>query len=545
MMKNELEYLLQTDLIDTVENKWGNETWTIVDKRFHEENTYGCFSCAFIPWDEIHVSLGKYSFDFYTEQSKPDYWVSKKDGEEYIEYEYFMDFDSVKPLIIHRDFFDIKPARIEVLEEFRLFHNLYYDDKSNKYIKIIEGGEEIDAIIINDGEIKVKTKLIIEFISIKNTCFVMCCDNGRYSHESISNYSSDQCDFEVKADNLIYARYIRDDVYSSHGYIAFSRLLAKKVIYPVSVKKAISFFIKKEKNYQDFIIGESTTGEVIKHTCNPDLLANFFGANNDAPHYLTPVFFRRDVLSRYYSEPEKYTIEDGNLVCGSLWSMYIDNNHEKYVIVYLGDLGKFLSESEQSYWKSFNISPDGKMSNTNYDRSIRAQFSSPLQADLIFKQNFEKFNTDWKLKFNWHLFKPLSDGDSYLFTHLRIPVNESQAEFDYQVLTLIKILIDSLNEEAMNSYIVLSEGEKIRGIKKFDAFLRVQEISDDQVSNVIGFFRNLQELRSSSVGHRKSKNYQKISKVFGIDVKPRSSVFTTILNEANQCLSCLEHILRE
>jgi hypothetical protein len=65
------------------------------------------------------------------------------------------------------------------------------------------------------------------------------------------------------------------------------------------------------------------------------------------------------------------------------------------------------------------------------------------------------------------------------------------------------------------------------------------------VSNVISFFRNLQELRSSSVGHRKSKNYQKISKVFGIDVKPLSSVFTTILNEANQCLSCLEHILRE
>lgn len=53
------------------------------------------------------------------------------------------------------------------------------------------------------------------------------------------------------------------------------------------------------------MIGEDEGGQLHRFNCNPNALADYFGGNPDAPHYLTPVFFRREVLQRYFEHPEK------------------------------------------------------------------------------------------------------------------------------------------------------------------------------------------------------------------------------------------------
>ena len=85
-------------------------------------------------------------------------------------------------------------------------------------------------------------------------------------------------------------------------------------------------------------------------TSDPAKLSNYFGANPEAPHYLTPVFFKKEVLQRYLSHPDRYSVEDGYLRCQSLWGMAIDNHHKDYVSAYLGDLGRDLPEAEQNHW---------------------------------------------------------------------------------------------------------------------------------------------------------------------------------------------------
>lgn len=127
------------------------------------------------------------------------------------------------------------------------------------------------------------------------------------------------------------------------------------------------------------------------YTCNPNELADYFGNNPGAPHYLIPVFFRRDVLTKYYSKPELYSVKDGYLRCGGLWGLRIDNNHEKYVVVYLGDLGRDLPPGERAYWKSFNVTPDGTISDVNWKRHFLGQFTDPEKADLVFKLQFNFF----------------------------------------------------------------------------------------------------------------------------------------------------------
>ena len=121
-----------------------------------------------------------------------------------------------------------------------------------------------------------------------------------------------------------------------------------------------------------FIIGEDQDGSSLEYSCDPDELANYFGANPNAPHYVTPVFFRRDVLQKYYEDTDKYAVEDGYLRCGGLWGVRIDNDQPDYVMVFLGDLRRDLPAAERDYWRSFNIAPVGPMSETAFRRSFLA-----------------------------------------------------------------------------------------------------------------------------------------------------------------------------
>jgi hypothetical protein len=202
------------------------------------------------------------------------------------------------------------------------------------------------------------------------------------------------------------------------------------------------------ESYQEFIIDTDPHGKSIKYTCNPDKLANYFGKNPDSPHYLTPVFFRPEVLSKYYAEPQKYSVEDGYLRCGGLWGLRIDNDHSDYLVVFLGDLGRDLSENEHSYWLSFNIPPEGRqISETNLQRSFLAEPTDPQKADLVFKHQYSRFRENFRKATGWDFFLPLHQDDEHFLTGLRLMGKDNQAEFDAQRIALTKILVDSINEK--------------------------------------------------------------------------------------------------
>ena len=46
----------------------------------------------------------------------------------------------IKRLVLKRNFHEMRDGYKEISEEFRLFHNLYHDRKTDKYIKIDESG---------------------------------------------------------------------------------------------------------------------------------------------------------------------------------------------------------------------------------------------------------------------------------------------------------------------------------------------------------------------------------------------------------------------
>lgn len=51
--------------------------------------------------------------------------------------------------------------------------------------------------------------------------------------------------------------------------------------------------------YLEFIIGTDPNCKEVLHTCNPSKLGNMY-FNDIKPDFLTPIYFKKEVLSKYY-----------------------------------------------------------------------------------------------------------------------------------------------------------------------------------------------------------------------------------------------------
>jgi hypothetical protein len=252
-------------------------------------------------------------------------------------------------------------------------------------------------------------------------------------------------------------------------------------------------------------------------------------------NFLTMVFFRRDVLPKYYNQPERYTVEDGRLACGGLWSMRLDNDQPKYVIAWLGDLG-YLSGDEQGHWKAFNVAPDGTFSRTFITRNIRAFPADPESPDLVFKQRYPRVNAAWKARFGWPLWKDPHAGDEYVFKKIHVSLNDGQSEFDDQNLLLAKLVVDFLNENELEKG-ANDLPKEAKGIAKLTGFVEANGLTGGKPH--LQFLRNLQSIRSKGV-HRKDERYTKALGALGVESLNRVDASRLIFQMAVELLQWLE-----
>lgn len=457
-------------------------------------------------------------------------------GEEAVAYHRLGGPNGVEPLVLVRDFHGVRPGYVELLEEFRLFHQLYDDKRGGRLLKFNDAGLEDEIVRIEDNRVMVRARELRQFLAIKGMSLVLQIDSISYSTLPLASVPENEREHEHRDDECTWEFRATDDGhFRGEEYRTFSRLLGKRVI--AGVAKADSgywpYSERTAETYPEFIIGADENGEIVRSTCEPDKLDNYFGANPGAAPYLTPVYFRRDVLQRYYSNSSLYSVEDGAIRCGGLWLLPIDNHLDDVVSVYLGDLGRGLPASERTYWLPFNVQADAGISAPKFMRDFRAEFADPTRADLLFKFRLEEFQAAWEKKHGWPFFQRLAPGDEHLLRSLREPLNDDQGEFDSQVLALTKTIVDSLNEKQFASSVKAMPTDA-KGITKLELYLTQRGFSGGDPA--IGFLRSLQSLRSTGVGHRKGSSYSKAAALFRLEELGRRAAFRIILTQAREVL---------
>ena len=105
---------------------------------------------------------------------------------------------------------------------------------------------------------------------------------------------------------------------------------------------------------------------------------------------------------------------------------------------------------------------------------------------------------------------------------------DEQKEFDEQVLALAKILVDSINEKELKKF--GCEVKAPGSINLLESVVRSIGIYEFDYHLV--FLRNLQDLRSSCVAHRKGSRYTQIVDRVELNAKTKTEVFHNMIDRA-------------
>ncbi len=437
--------------------------------------------------------------------------------------------DGYEPFIYtkHFNFNNGGEKYIDISEEFVLYFKLYEraeNKQKRKYYFIDELGDLDEVINVEPKRIRIKLKYLKEYIAIRQLHFAVCFDFMRVGNIDISENKIEFIDKDFKGENYIYNHLIRplDGKFQSW-------ILGKKIISFDPSKSKSYHFDYENQVYESFITGYDEEGNEVYQDCSK---------TNDK--YFVVTYFKKDVLNKYYNEPQKYEV-DGWHVKSNFFSLKIDNNNEDYVAVFLIELG-YLPYKEQLHWKHYNIQPQKGISHAYYQTMIEGNWvDHPETPDLFFKHKFEQFNEKWETKFGWRLYKPLAKEDEHIFKALHIPTSNNVKSFCEQILSIIKITIDRLNEAELAKQITLEDNDK--GITKLEKFLAVHQM---QIPDMIKFLRNLWNLRSGLLAHSFSNSNDKCKKAikyFGIREDNYIEVARDIFTKSIFTLNTLENKL--
>ena len=542
-IQDERYRILHRELRERVIPYLGDRTWiTAYQSPSDEHANQARIFCGLIPNRFVQDALNSHKWDIYMGDFAPSLSRVANSPIDSIAYRYDryggQEYD-IEPLIIERDFDEIHERVIEVSQEFRLFHNLLYDEKKSSFVKFDITGEALPVVRMFEHSVEVDRKHIRQFLGAKQMSLALYFESTYYSTTTLGEMEILAEDVDFEYDRCLYRLSLTNlSGQSRRDYMAESHILGKKIVTGLPIEKCGKWPLteKVERKFAQFIIDVDSDDEPVYFTSDPERLRNLFGKNPDAPLYQTPVFFRRTVLGKYYSEPTRYRVIDGELWCGEFWRMRIDNNHASYLIAMLGDLGRDLPESEQAHWMHHNVVPDGTFSRTAIARWFDMEWVDPEDSALLFQQTFHDLALAWSSRFGWHPFLPLPASDSHHFNTLRRPLFQEPTEFHEIVLSLSIVLQDRINKKEIGNLIPGFQKKDANGTKKnipvLAEFLESENFPD--ADHYVEYLRMLQLLRSNSgtVHPRNEKEYRKAVKFFSLDSKSTiqvaDDIFTTL-----------------
>lgn len=483
----------------------GNGPWTVVcdDWNTPGDRNGGRFS-AFADPAHRERALASGAWDLTKGQGFPGFSQHHENGEWVTTYERNSAGPHVEPLVIVQYMNGVLPDAYLISEEFRLLMNLWEDKETGNFFSVGDDGSKELAIVFDNRQIRVRTPILRRYQAARQLDLLLFSDTVAYAEtdersEAFKHLNEPD---HVEGDSVVF---VGTGDASFGAKKVLSRMLVKRVLpAPPQESSGIWPWDGLDEEFPEFIIGEDENGRPVKFTCEEGKLANYFGANPEAPHYLTPVFFKPEVLKRYYDDPGLYAIADGRLSCAHLWGVQIDNGDPAAVMVFLGDIGRDIPGSHRDHWRAYNIPPVSKMSESTFRRSFLAQFAETENPEHLFKNAYLAIQQEWIEKWGWGLYREARGTDAELIQRVRIPLNDTDTEFEAQLLSLAKLLVDLLNETAIAADLEPVKDEK--GISKLKRFL--ESNSYGHVDRDIALLRRLQSLRSRIAAHTSGSSGQ-------------------------------------
>jgi hypothetical protein len=476
------------------------QDWVTIFKKDNSNEGGELRIACFLRPDGVPAALAQPGFNIGPGDGRPGV-AGSSDGAGGWEIEYLtVGAENEVPLVFDRYFDGPFPNVVELAEDFRLFWDLYEDQDNRRFVTTDEIGDVVTVAEWRDDELCVRKQYLRRYQAVRQLALSLQIAVDRRGGDEITHLAATNLDV---AEALVRFAYHGGGGLFSDGRPNFTRLLGKRIISPPPIEQSGVWPYEPPAEYESFIIGADDDGNPIIHTCDPDTLADYFGGNPDAPHYLTPVFFERAVLDKYYGDADRYEVGDAYARASSAWGLRMDNALADHVAVFLGDLGADLPRKEQAYWRSYNVPPQGSMSETAIRRSFLGQFCDSDRVEHRFVASYGRLNAAWESRFGWPLYKPLHEAEAHLARSIHVPTNTSFGQFDDQIVKLAKLVVDSLNEEQIARATSQRAADE-KGIAKLERLLDELALESEAICAAL---RRIQGARTRSGAHRKGSDF--------------------------------------
>lgn len=493
------------DYIELYKNINTEEWITIFEENEEKKYENDIFTfCALADVDKINEGeyLKNFEWGFSTDSfGKSGFGTYYSSGNEELFFNDGQFNDNFEYLIALR-YFEKYETSVEINPKLIWYYNLaktkdgYVDPTTDELV-----------IRLNPHKIEVRRAYLKDFLCAYQKVAVIVFDHRRYFNRTE----------EIK--------YIFKDIFDKHFFLnlniaenrgfgsnfdSISCIIGKVVIFPFKNPRHIDYkYFIEENEFEKFIVGyDEDEDETIEYTCNEKELANYFGANPQAPHFLTATYFDIKVLDKYKNDPRNYKITDSNISFLSDWSIPFSINEENKVVVWLGDLGRIPIE-EQKYWKAFNVKPKGGIEKNFFERQIKSIWTDASRIESKLVPTLNRINSIIHDKYGDVLFSVLSEADKEIYSTFMLPTNLSMPEYQSFLMKLSKLVAESINTRIIKTVMDKDYPSQLGSVLQLGKFLEYIEL--DINGAICSSIKKAYDSRNKLAGHKASiSSYNKV-----------------------------------
>ena len=361
--------------------------------------------------------------------------------------------------------------------------------------------EDAAACLENGVVVTIRRAAIDEYMAITDTSMVRMFDITRFSPRGFGGWARDQEATLTTDGDLIYRRHV-EPKYAS--YMRGVQIVRSRISKESAAERY--WFRRSDRKYESFTAVDWKNGIIRKISTEPGQTANYF-TQSDLPFEMSPAFFHPEVLMRYKSDSDKYTLRDRSISCRGAWHLQTydinDAGQVQTYIVYLRNL----PYAEQLYWKAHNERPKAQISKravrTDFEGNWKSEYD-PLQSLRQVVQQLNEKTPPWWIQ------RPAK-----VVERAHYPVTASPDEWADEILRLDQLVIEGLSGTELRS-LATSQGRtpnaEFGSLKLVEECLMGLGWEEEQAREVTEPLHRLHYYRSKTKAHSRGKEGEQIRK---------------------------------
>jgi hypothetical protein len=399
--------------------------------------------------------------------------------------------------------YEHKGTYVEILQKLLHVFGLHFLEERNAYCRLDERGDLQDVIAINKFDdvpgdyrggtvVTIKRDVLDEYMAVTNTSVVRMFDLTRLRLKKFDGWS-DGGNADERADGDLYYR-----IHIEPGHASYMRgvQIVRSRMSRAQAARKLSWGQPKDRKYESFVAVDRKNGGVVcEISTEPGKTANYF-MESDLPWELSPAFFRPEVLLRYKTDTDKYSLRHRSITCRGAWYLKsYDINDAGQVHTYIADL-RDLPYEEQLHWKAHNEAPKAPMSERAITTDLRGEWYTVRDTLDGIRHTVSTLN---EKRPSWWARRPDKVIDKAAYV-----VSTSEDEWANEILNLDQLTVEGFRASALRSHAARlgrTGLEKLASLKLIEECLMGLGWEEEPAREVTAPFHELHYMRSRVKAH--------------------------------------------